>query len=64
MSEKAQIHKAAGILIRDKKLLVERSKGKEYIIAPGGSIELGETAEEAVIRELMEEFGVTVRPED
>ena len=64
MSETVDIHKAAGILIRDRKLLVERSKGKEFFIAPGGSIEDGETAEEAVIRELMEEFQVTVVPED
>lgn len=64
MSEAVDIHKAAGILIRDRKLLVERSKGKEFFIAPGGSIEEGETAEEAVIRELMEEFRVTVVPED
>jgi 8-oxo-dGTP diphosphatase len=64
MSERVDIHKAAGILIRDRKLLVERSKDKEFFIAPGGSIEDGETAEEAVIRELMEEFQVTVIPED
>jgi len=31
MSESTDIHKAAGILIRDKKLLVERSKGKEFL---------------------------------
>lgn len=63
MTVKVDIHKAAGILIRDRKLLVERSKGKSIFIAPGGSIEKGETAEDAVIRELMEEFRVTVRPE-
>jgi 8-oxo-dGTP diphosphatase len=64
MSNTIDIHKAAGILIRGRKLLVERSKGKEFFIAPGGSIEDGETAEEAVIRELMEEFQVTVLPQD
>ncbi len=64
MNKTVDIHKAAGILIRDRKLLVERSKGKEFFIAPGGSIEDGETPEEAVIRELLEEFQVTVYPED
>ncbi len=43
MNQQYDIHKAAGIIIRDKKLLVERSKGKEFFIAPGGTIEEGET---------------------
>lgn len=60
MSETIHIHKAAGVLIRDRKLLVERSRGKEYFIAPGGSIEPGETPEQALVRELMEEFRITV----
>jgi 8-oxo-dGTP diphosphatase len=64
MSQRVDIHKAAGILIRDRRLLVERSKDKEFFIAPGGSIEDGETPEDAVIRELMEEFQITVKPED
>ncbi len=64
MSETIHIHKAAGILIQDRKLLVERSHGKEIFIAPGGSIEDGETAEMAVVRELFEEFGITVDEAD
>jgi len=64
MSEVIHIHKAAGIIIRDKKLLVERSKGKEFFIAPGGSIETGETPEQALVRELMEEFQITVHEAD
>jgi 8-oxo-dGTP diphosphatase len=58
------IHKAAGIIIRDKRLLVERSKNKEYFIAPGGSIEDGETASQALIRELKEEFNIDVLEKD
>jgi len=34
------IHKAAGILIKDRKLLVEKSHNKQIFIAPGGSIEV------------------------
>ncbi len=60
MSEQADIYKAAGILIRNRSLLVERSKGKEFFIAPGGTIEHGETPEQALVRELMEEFQVVV----
>jgi mutator protein MutT len=59
-----QIYKAAGIIIRDKKLLVERSEGKEFFISPGGSIEKGETPQQALVRELEEEFDIDVKPED
>jgi 8-oxo-dGTP diphosphatase len=52
------IYKAAGILIEDRKLLTERSEGKDFFIAPGGQIEAGETAPVALVRELKEEFSV------
>ena len=58
------IYKAAGIIIRDKKLLVERSKGKDFFISPGGSIEAGETAKQALVRELKEEFDIDTKEED
>jgi 8-oxo-dGTP diphosphatase len=61
MIEKPDIHKAAGIIIVDRKLLVERSVGKEFFIAPGGSIEKGETAKQALVRELKEEFDIDVK---
>lgn len=32
MTEKQNIHKSAGLLIRDRKLLVARSKGKDMFI--------------------------------
>lgn len=58
------IYKAAGILIKDRKLLVEKSNNKDFFIAPGGSIEKGETPEEALVRELKEEFDITVKSDD
>jgi 8-oxo-dGTP diphosphatase len=58
------IHKAAGILIRNRRLLVERSEGKQHYIAPGGKVEPGETVAEALVRELMEEFSIQTKPKD
>lgn len=60
MDKQIDIHKAGGILIKDRKFLVERSKGKDFFIAPGGSIEPGETPKQALVRELREEFQVQV----
>lgn len=64
MSETVHIRKAAGIIVRDRRLLVERSMGKTMFIAPGGSIEVGETPEQALVRELMEEFKIVVNEAD
>lgn len=52
------------MLVRDGKLLVEkRRKDKKHlpgvVVIPGGSIEEGETPEQAVKREVEEELGVT-----
>lgn len=50
------------IIIKDNKLLVtKRNKfGEEYYILIGGGVELGESLEEALYRELLEESGVQV----
>lgn len=58
------IHKAAGIIIKDRRLLVERSKGKDVFVAPGGKLEPGETSTQAVIRELKEEFQLDIAEND
>lgn len=58
------IHKAAGIIIRNRKLLVEKSKNKEFFISPGGSIEDGETPKQALVRDLKEEFQIDVDERD
>lgn len=60
MDKNIDIHKAGGILIRDRKFLVERSKNKTFFIAPGGSIEACETPKQALVRELFEEFKINV----
>lgn len=64
MNRDNDIYKASGIILRGRKVLVERSKGKAYFIHPGGKIEPGETAKQALIRELKEEFQIDVSAED
>src|SRR5262245_5437364 len=57
---------AVGAIIfrRDEVLLIQRGKapalGKWSI--PGGAVKLGESLEDALVRELREETGLTVRP--
>lgn len=63
-TQTTDIQKAAGIIIKDRRLLVEKSKNKEFFISPGGSIENGETAKQALVRELMEEFQIKVKEDD
>lgn len=58
------IYKSAGIIIRDRKLLVTRTKGKDAFVSPGGKMEPGETAEQTLLRELREEVGIEVTEGD
>jgi len=59
-----EINNCRAIIVRDGKLVVmERFKdGKHYCVFPGGRLEKNESYEECVTRELMEEFGITVKP--
>lgn len=54
------IHKAGGIILKDRRLLVTRSFGKDIFIAPGGKLEANETPEQALKREMLEEVAVTI----
>jgi 8-oxo-dGTP diphosphatase len=56
-----------GVVVRDGKVLLIR-RGKEPLkgrwVIPGGTVELGETLEQAVAREMREETGIEVRPRE
>jgi len=54
-----------GVLIRDGKvLLIRRGKPPLYgrWVVPGGTVELGESLEQALVREMREETGIDVAP--
>jgi len=50
------IHKAAAVVIKDNKLLMVRKHGADIWTSLGGHVEPGETPEQAVAREVKEEF--------
>ena len=54
-----------GVLIHGGKVLLIR-RGKEPLrgrwVVPGGTVELGETLERALVREMLEETGLAVAP--
>ena len=54
--------RAAAVLCRDGAVLLHRRMGEDLWALPGGRVEWGETAEQAVVRELREELSVAVRP--
>jgi len=60
MTNNVDIRKAGGVIIRDRKFLVTRSKGKDFFIAPGGKLENDETPTAALKRELNEEIQINI----
>ncbi len=64
MTKAPDILKSGGVLIKDRKFLVTRTKGKDVFVGPGGKPEGDETAKATLVRELMEEVQVEVVEED
>ncbi len=67
MMMKREIDKLAWLHIQDKQLLVARSRGQDTYYIPGGKRELGESDQQALVREIKEELSVdlvagTIRP--
>lgn len=60
---KNYIDKLAYILVKDKKVLVTLSKGKDVWYIPGGKREGSETDAEALTREVLEELSVDIKQE-
>lgn len=49
-----------GIIIQDGKLLMLKGRGHKELWTPGGHLEMGESEEECLERELKEEIGVNL----
>lgn len=60
--DKTVIDKLALIYIKDRKVLVSLSRGKDTWYLPGGKREQGETDEMALKREVREELSVALAP--
>lgn len=58
------IYKAGGLLIQNRKVLLNKQGGNDVYIVPGGQLENNETYPQALIRELDEEFQIIVSEGD
>ena len=52
-------YRVCAMIISGNKILAMRDERSPYFYLPGGRVAMGETAEQAVIREVQEELGVT-----
>ena len=56
-------YRVCAMIISDGKILAMQDERSPYYYLPGGRVMIGETAEEAVIREVQEELGITANIE-
>jgi|LSQX01.3.fsa_nt_gb ADP-ribose pyrophosphatase YjhB (NUDIX family) len=56
-------YRAGAIIRKDDSILMATNPGVDYLYSVGGAVQLGETAEEAVVREVLEETGVRMEVE-
>ena len=52
-------YRVCAVMVHEGKLLAMRDERSPYYYLPGGRVKLGETAENAVLRELREELGIS-----
>ncbi len=61
MSDRSIEFITRGLLIRDGRVLLCRNVKHGYYFLPGGHVEFGETAADALVREFKEEAGIVAR---
>ena len=54
-------YRVCALIISDNKILAMHDERSPYYYLPGGRVKLGETAEQAVIREVQEELSITAK---
>lgn len=54
-------YRACAMIVDCRRILAMRDERSPYFYLPGGRVQVGETAEEAVLREVREELGVDAR---
>lgn len=58
---RAQLTSVGWVHVRDGRLLAVRTRGRDRYYLPGGKLELGESHEQALVREVREELGVSLQ---
>lgn len=54
-------YRVCGLILSNGRILAMHDERSPYYYLPGGRVQLGETAEEAVVREIWEELGIRAR---
>lgn len=54
-------YRVAAVAVRDDCVLIHQFEGSHYWSLPGGNVEMGETSQEALKRELLEEAGLIIQ---
>lgn len=53
--------RTAGVIQHDDKVLIHQAEGDDFWALPGGRVEMGESSETAIVREMEEEIGLHFR---
>ena len=54
-------YRVCAVILSENQILAMRDERSPYFYLPGGRVKMGETAEQAVIREVWEELGVSLK---
>ena len=53
-------YRVVGVIVKDEKYLVQNIDGKDYYVLPGGHVRIGESSDDALIREIREELEIDI----